>query len=268
MQRSSFIAVVALGLLYGACSGNGQEDPAAEENIDSVQQRLDLPTFQNVSNSGSGSATASCPGGSKALGRGALFSSSAGYNRIYITGPSCPIPDCNPPPMTQIVVQRPNNTGSVRAVATCSETETLQYTASDSDGDKIVNCDDDEVAVGGGGVCDDTNAKLYRSRPSPDSNTSKPTGWRASCTSGKVTAQVTCVPEAGDHDFSGCYTKRRDDDDAGENISCASDEFAVGVGAYCGDGSYIDYMNMNGRDVAVGCRSNTIHAYAICCPTD
>ena len=60
----------------------------------------------------------------------------------------------------------------------------------------FAECGDGEVAIGGGGITDDTDTFLYESRP--DVDTGIPFGWVASAADGAgteaaVTAYVICA---------------------------------------------------------------------------
>jgi hypothetical protein len=157
---------------------------------------------------------------------------------------------------------------SIRTQAVCTNATTYSVHADDDDGEVAAYCTSDRIAVGGGGMCYDEGAKLYRSRPTPDTDGSEPLGWKASCTSGPVTAYALCVERDVNYDFRDCRTRRYDATQGYAPVYCDAGSVAVSGGAYCGgSGNYIKESRLyyNLTSVSNKCSKSTIHGYAVCC---
>src|SRR5690606_18601141 len=111
------------------------------------------------------------------------------------------------------------------------------------------------------------SAKLFRSRPNPDGNGSIPTGWRASCTSGAVTAVAHCAWTAMNFDFTSCRTRRATTTNSTTQVNCNAGELAIGRGGYCGGGKRLNLLSNNFTlvNAVSGCSGSgsTNNAYAV-----
>jgi hypothetical protein len=162
-----------------------------------------------------------------------------------------------------------DKTDVMHVTAVCGETwgQTV-VSKSSTTADATAVCPDGYVATGGGGDCwGNRSAKLYRSRPNPDSPGSTPNGWRASCSGATgITTHVNCLQVAA---FGGtCRTERKDEIDNSSGVGCKTGEHMTSGGAYCsGSGNYIRHTSIDRNITAANasCHGNGVHAYGVCC---
>lgn len=264
--KQALALVAACGLSAGCAVATSELD-GEEAKLGSVQQALiEAKIVRRSVEGGLGEADLLCPAATPfALSVGGGLHNSLGINQQTFD-----MNDGEPVGahlrMTNTSV---NNSPWVHAV--CSDYNVPTTIPSyDSDGDKTASCPANYVAVGGGGHCESSSARLTRSRPNPDTAGSEPTGWRATCSSGGVWAFANCAYKGGSTwDWNGCKVRKSTTTTSEVAYGdCNSGELVVAAGAYCGEGGFIEQMavfsNLTLTDA--WCSTNTTHAYAVCCP--
>ncbi|HKO53160.1 MAG TPA: hypothetical protein VJV79_35870 [Polyangiaceae bacterium] len=250
-----------LGLSLSGCGAAGDLDSMEENSLGSVAEALSTPAYEHVQLSAVGSVTLKCPSDKPwLLGTGAQAPASPALKVIDPMGGLAP---------TSLFVDSGATGGTTTAEGVCSNALGLELIGSSSTGEKTVMCGEGKVAVGGGGDCEG-GGRLYRSRPSPDTDGSKPKGWAAGCTSGAVETYAICAWESMNFDFSSCRTERKDGVGT-VSVDCPANRTALSAGGYCGDNRPLFSLNLN-TDLSgakVGCQglspSVPVHAYVVCC---
>lgn len=257
-------AFVALAL--SACVANtGDEidtiEGAGEESARAVRQALTTPQLTGIWSS---TSVATCPGSHPhALGSGAQTvgdGEDLGAIRYPTSG-------------TVEAEAAAGVENDVWSYAICSNAAATTVSTFDSDGSATATCPSGKIAVGGGGVCSSSGARLYRTRPSPDTAGSIPAGWTSSCNTGGVTAYARCIDPDATFDFTSCRTRKSGATGARRVVTCPSGEVAVAVGGYCGTGNIWAIGSGPGAGIDEGTvwcdtSTGTVNAYAICCDAD
>lgn len=257
-------AIVALALSACMVSTGEEVDTTGlseDEAISSVQQALVTPTF-----TGRWASTNSvtCPSSyNKVMGTGARNISGGGD---LVRG-AYPFSNETVNAMAAI-----GDTTEISTYAICTNAAGISTVWNyDSDGSATASCGSGKIAVGGGGLCQSDGARLYRTRPTPDTNGSVPTGWTASCNTGGAHAYARCVDPNSWYDFTSCRTKRTDAVAVRADAVCPSGKIAAAAGGYCGGGSDIWTVGSGSgaalSSTVVWCDEThvSVHAYAICC---
>lgn len=228
IRRSSGTGIA---LALSACVASTGEDldlpgGAEEEPIGTVREALTKPQFHGKWGQ---SSIVTCPGSHPhALGSGAQnVGNGEDLRRISY------------PASSQVEARAAAGTlTDVWAYAICSNVAATTVTDADTDGSVTVTCPAGMIAVGGGGACATSGKRLYRSRPTPDTHGSIPTGWTASCDGGTVLAYARCLDPDNVWDFTTCRTRRKDASNAVRgDVTCPSGQIASAIGGYCGRGN-------------------------------
>lgn len=257
------IGLLGLGMCasLGSCASAGPDsnpENVGETTVGTVQQAFTGPLVYNAVGDDDGVVTSWCPQSTPfLLGTGGEALASLGFERLVPA-------DAAPPNRTD--VRSFGEVGNVTARAVCSDVGGVEWVGTSSTGNLTVTCPSGTVATGGGAICTG-GGRLFRSRPSPDSDGSKPTGWRSSCTSGSIKAYAICVSE--DDGFNTCRTERVDSSGTA-TVNCPVNRTAVSAGGYCGGSSYLfslklDSANLSWTKAACAGGSTSVHAYAVCC---
>ena len=263
MKKAS-IGIVwgAVGWLLSGCGAAGDPDLVEDDQLGSVRQALVRPHFELVTDTEPhGTAVAFCGGNTMhALGAGGEVPASLGM-RLVVPG------DDGRDEGNWVWATAQAGTTTARTV--CSDAPRTIFEGPSPIGDRTVGCPSGMIAVGGGATCWD-DGKLYRSRPSPATDGSKPTGWRASCTSGDITTYAVCVEEDDKFDFTDCHTEVAKSKGSA-TVECPANHTAVTAGGYCGGGVGLFNMKLSPdlSTVKIGCQglssNKTANAYAVCC---
>ena len=260
-------AIVLVGFCSAACAvptsdESGGDDGAA---LRSVQQAGSAEAeILHMSGFSSGDeASMNCPSGTPfALSLGVVGIGNAEINDMYF--------DANDGDPVAVYGNVVNDFTDFLLVGVCSDyTPSALIGAADNDGDKVVNCPANHVVIGGGASCSTSSAKLTRSRPNPDTAGSEPTGWRATCSTGRVNAIVNCANKAGSNNWNGCKTRKHVvTDDWRAGAVCNTGELAVAAGAYCGNGGHIMGVAPEAdlEETHAHCSEDVVTSYAVCCP--
>lgn len=208
----------------------------------------------------SGDFTVPCPAGTPYALSGIV--SEGDINKMYF--------DLNDADPVGVHVKSPQ-TDFLMFGAVCSDySAPYAITSSlDSDGDHTTSCPSGWVAVGGGGICSTSSAKLTRSRPNPDTAGSEPTGWRATCSTGSVKSNVNCARKGTGHwDWDGCKIRKNvETNDNDSYVHCETGERMVALGSYCANGHLTgSSIQTNLVGATAYCSEVNMTAYAVCCP--
>jgi hypothetical protein len=257
-QAIQCCAGLVFGLSLYGCGGAGDLDATGEETIGSLEEALSSPIFEHAKVTSTTTATLDCPDDKPwLLGTAAEASANTSLKTV--------VPVSGFP--TGLFVDSGMTGAAATAEGVCSNAMGIRFTESSSTGQKVASCPSGMVAVGGGGECEGSG-RLFRSRPSPDTDGSKPTGWAAACTSGPVIARAICVWEDMNFDFTSCRTERVDGVGTA-TVSCPANRTAVSAGGYCGNNTPLFHLDLNSSltTAKAACRgfSSNVHAYAVCC---
>ena len=262
---SRSLAWLGCGMSLCACTVPTSEDVDGEP-VASVQQPLvTMPIYLESGVSSSGYAVADCAGLDYAMGNGSMVNS----GEITSHGPTWRWDPTRNFRLTKGAAAKAV-ADNVWAQAVCTPAPMVFVPKVDSDGDATANCGPGATAVGGGGYCHNSSARLRRSRPQPTSG--EPNGWRATCTSGKVTAAAVCaIDDLLDYKPVNCEVKMASSN--ATTVHCDSNQHAVAAGAYCKSGENIrnNQLSQDLESAAAVCTgistgSGThVNAYAICC---
>jgi hypothetical protein len=219
------------------------------------------PDFELVTASGWAQAIVECPDDKPwVLGTGALAVAGIGLQAV-VPEPGVGSDDAGLG--TSTVRVEGGGAGTAKAYAVCSDAMGSVLSDTSTTNNNVVACEVGMIAVGGGGECVG-GGRLFRSRPLPDTPGSKPTGWRASCSSGSTATYAICISE----EFGSCHYERVSD--IGNALAiCPSGQKAVSAGGYCNSAQGLLSLELDPEltRVNVACvEPNTdVNAYVICC---
>jgi hypothetical protein len=174
---SEGILVLVSATFLASCAAASDADPGLyEEPVSSAQESLTSPGVVVVSREFENEDFAvldACPSNLPYVLGAGFYAVGASANDLYSQADGVEAWD------SKVVGKATSNASFLEIFATCSNARGTKRFSDIGNGDATANCQSGEVAVGGGAICNDSSAHLYRSRPNPDADESEPTGWRA-----------------------------------------------------------------------------------------